>query len=105
MPVVRQAFADWSNLGIPVPFTFVLASGLADVRVTWVEKFNESISGKTLWAHDDGMWIIDANIQLAVRHHSGEVLDTRLSVAIETAMVAARKQSKENYHGEHRHLH
>jgi hypothetical protein len=28
-----------------------------------------------------------------------------LSVAIETAMVAARKQSKENYNGEHRHLH
>src|SRR5215813_3466138 len=27
-----------------------------------------------------------------------------LSVAIETAMVAARKQSKENYNGEHRHL-
>src|SRR6202011_5125895 len=30
-----------------------------------------------------------------------------LSIAIETAMVAARKttESKENYHGEHRHLH
>ena len=76
VPVVRQAFVEWSNLGIPVPFTFVLDSSMADVRVTWVEKFNESISGKTLWAHDDSWWIIDANIQLAVRHHSGEVLDT-----------------------------
>lgn len=76
VPVVRQAFVEWSDLGIPVPFTFVIDSSLADVRVTWVEKFNESISGKTLWAHDDGWWIIDANIQLAVRHHSGEVLDT-----------------------------
>jgi hypothetical protein len=76
VPVVRQAFVEWSNLGIPVPFTFVVDSSLADVRVTWVEKFNESISGKTLWAHDDGWWIIDANIQLAVRHHSGEILDT-----------------------------
>src|SRR5579871_6117587 len=28
-----------------------------------------------------------------------------LSVAIETAMVAARKQSKENYNGEYRHVH
>lgn len=76
VPVVRQAFVEWSNLDIPVPFTFVVDSGMADVRVTWVEKFNESISGKTLWAHDDAWWIIDANIQLAVRHHSGEVLDT-----------------------------
>jgi hypothetical protein len=76
VPVVRQAFVEWSNLDIPVPFTFVVDSSMADVRVTWVEKFNESISGKTLWAHDDAWWIIDANIQLAVRHHTGEVLDT-----------------------------
>lgn len=76
VPVVRRAFADWSDVGIPVPFTFVVDSGVADVHVTWVDRFNESISGKTLWAHDDDWWIIDANIQLAVHHHSGEVLDT-----------------------------
>ena len=76
VPVVRRAFVEWSQVGIPVPFTFVVDSSMADVRVTWVDKFNESISGKTLWAHDEGWWIIDANIQLAVHHHSGEVLDT-----------------------------
>ena len=76
VPVVRRAFVEWSDVGIPVPFTFVLDSNLADVRVTWVDKFTESISGKTLWAHDEDWWIIDANIQLAVHHHSGEVLDT-----------------------------
>jgi hypothetical protein len=76
VPVVRQAFVEWANAGIPILFTFVMDSSIADVRVTWVDKFNESISGKTLWAHDDGWWIIDANIQLAVHHHSGEVLDT-----------------------------
>ena len=76
VPVARQAFVEWANTGIPITFTFVVDSSLADVRVTWVDKFNESISGKTLWAHDDGWWIIDANIQLAVHHHSGDVLDT-----------------------------
>ena len=76
VPVVRRAFVEWSQIGIPVPFTFVVDSGMADVRVTWVDKFNESISGKTLWAHDESWWIVDANIQLAVHHHSGEVLDT-----------------------------
>ena len=75
VPVVRQAFVEWANVGVPVPFTFVADSNMADVRVTWVDKFNESISGKTLWAHDERWWIIDANIQLAVHHHSGEVLD------------------------------
>jgi hypothetical protein len=76
VPVVRQAFVEWANTGIPIMFTFVSDSSMADVRVTWIDKFNESISGKTLWAHDDGWWIIDANIQLAVHHHSGDVLDT-----------------------------
>ena len=76
VPVVRRAFVEWSDVGIPVPFTFVVDSNMADVRVTWVDKFAESISGKTLWAHDEEWWIIDANIQLAVHHHSGEVLDT-----------------------------
>jgi len=76
VPVVRRAFVEWSDVGIPVAFTFVADSSAADVHVTWVDKFNESISGKTLWAHDDEWWIVDANIQLAVHHHSGEVLDS-----------------------------
>lgn len=76
VPVVRRAFVEWADVGIPVPFTFVVDSNVADVRVTWVDRFAESISGKTLWAHDDEWWIIDANIQLAVHHHSGEVLDS-----------------------------
>lgn len=76
VPVVRRAFVEWADVGIPVPFTFVFDSSMADVRVTWVDRFAESISGKTLWAHDDEWWIIDANIQLAVHHHSGEVLDS-----------------------------
>jgi hypothetical protein len=76
VPVVRRAFVEWADVGIPVPFTFVVDSNMADVRVTWVDRFQESISGKTLWAHDESWWIIDANIQLAVHHHSGEVLDT-----------------------------
>lgn len=76
VPIVRRAFAEWSAVGLPVPFTFVVDSASADVRVTWVDQFSEPISGKTLWAHDDGWWIVDADIQLAVRHHTGEVLDS-----------------------------
>lgn len=74
--VVRRAFEEWSEAGVPVPFTFVVDSSQADIRVTWVDRFSETISGKTLWAHDQNWWIIDASIQLAVHHHSGEVLDS-----------------------------
>jgi hypothetical protein len=76
VPVVRRAFEEWSEAGVPVPFAFVLDSSIADIRVTWVDRFSETISGKTLWAHDQDWWIIDASIQLAVHHHSGEVLDS-----------------------------
>jgi hypothetical protein len=73
--IVRQAFTDWAATGIPVQFAFVRDSAAADVHVTWVDRFTDLISGKTLWSHDDDWWIVDANIQLAVHHHSGDRLD------------------------------
>lgn len=82
VPVVRRAFVEWADVGIPVPFTFVLDSSVADVRVTWVDRFAESISGKTLWAHDDDWWIVEANIVLAVHHRGGEPLDSSAVRAI-----------------------
>lgn len=82
VPVVRRAFTRWSDVGIPVSFTFLVDSSRADVHVTWVDRFIEPISGKTIWAHDDQRWIIDAQIQLAVRHQGGEGLDTTAVRAI-----------------------
>jgi hypothetical protein len=73
--IVRQAFSDWAATGIPVQFAHVADSAAADVHVTWVDRFDDRISGKTLWSHDDDWWIVDANIQLAVHHHSGDRLD------------------------------
>ena len=73
--LVQKAFVDWSDTGIPVAFWFVRDSIHADVHVTWVDRFDDLISGKTLWSHDERWWIVEANIQLAVHHHSGERLD------------------------------
>jgi hypothetical protein len=72
---VRDAFAQWEAAGIPVQFTFIADSALADVHVTWLDEFREPISGKTLWARDDDWWIVDADIALAVHHNGGEPLD------------------------------
>jgi hypothetical protein len=80
--IVRRAFMDWSDTGLPLSFTFVVDSAAADVHVTWTDRFSESISGKTLWAHNDSWWIVDANIQLAVHHRDGTALDFDATRAI-----------------------
>jgi predicted Zn-dependent protease len=79
---VRDAFSTWVAAGAPVPFTFVVDSSAADVHVTWVDHFEEQISGKTMWARDDNWWIVDANIAIALHHNHGEPLDASAVRAI-----------------------
>jgi predicted Zn-dependent protease len=79
---VRDAFSTWEAAGAPVPFTFVVDSNSADVHVTWVDHFEEQISGKTMWARDDNWWIVDANIAIALHHNRGEPLDASAVRAI-----------------------
>jgi predicted Zn-dependent protease len=72
---VRAAFMAWSATGIPVHFRFVSDSSRADARVVFIDHFSDPISGKTRWARDDGWWIVDADVTLAVHHDGGETLD------------------------------
>lgn len=80
--LVHDAFLAWQEAGIPLSFTFVVDSASATVHIAWIDRFNEPISGKTLWAHDDHGWIVDANILLAVHHRNGDPLDTAAMRAI-----------------------
>jgi matrixin len=80
--IVRTAFDEWASTGIPLTFVFVRDSAKADVHVTWIDRFDEQISGKTLWAHDDDWWIVEANIVLAIHHRGGEPLDSSAVRAI-----------------------
>lgn len=82
VPMVREAFTDWTRSGIPLAFSFVRDSAMADIRVTWVDRFGEPISGKTLWAYDSRWWIVDAQIQLALHQRSGTALDSASIQAI-----------------------
>jgi hypothetical protein len=79
---VRGAFLTWSATGIPVRFRFVSDSSHADAHVVFVDHFSEPISGKTRWARDDGWWIVDADVTLAVHHDGGETLDSAAVRAI-----------------------
>ena len=72
---VRDAFTDWSSLGIPVRFTFVVDSSDADIKVRWIPRFDEPISGKTLWARDRNWWIVNSSITLALYHNRNQALD------------------------------
>ena len=72
---VRDAFLDWDALHLPVRFAFTPDSAAADVHVTFIDHFDEPISGRTKWSRDDDWWIIGADIILAVHHSSGNALD------------------------------
>ncbi|HEU4643131.1 MAG TPA: matrixin family metalloprotease [Gemmatimonadaceae bacterium] len=79
---VREAFDEWSMLGIPVRFVFVRDSVDAEVHVSWIDHFDTPISGKTLWARDRNWWIVNGNITLALHHNGGEALDDKAIKAI-----------------------
>jgi len=72
---VRNAFLEWGALGLPIHFAFVADSAAADVHVAFVSHFAEPISGRTHWTRDEGWWITDADIVLALHHRSGHALD------------------------------
>jgi hypothetical protein len=72
---VRDAVSDWNALDLPVRFAFENDSARADVHVSFIDQFEEAISGRTKWERDDSWWITDADIVLAVHHRNGPALD------------------------------
>jgi predicted Zn-dependent protease len=80
---IREAFDTWTkSVDIPVRFAFATDSSQADVHVFFVDKFDEPISGKTVWARDENWWIVDADISIAVHYSTGEPLDESAIFAI-----------------------
>ena len=45
------------------------------MHVKWIDRFNEPISGKTVWSRDDSWWIVDGDITIALHHRDGDPLD------------------------------
>src|SRR5215218_4067926 len=50
---VREAVADWDALELPVRLAFASDSVQADVHITFIDQFEEAISGRTKWERDD----------------------------------------------------
>lgn len=80
--LARNAFYTWSNAGIPLRFLFVADSTNAEVKVRWVDRFNDSAAGKTYWARDVNWWIVGADIELALHSPAGEAYDREAVHAI-----------------------
>ena len=72
---VAGAFRSWDAVELPIRFKVVADSAAAEVHVTWIDRFDAPISGRTRWSRDDKWWIVNASILLAVHHQHGEVLD------------------------------
>lgn len=72
---VRDAVVAWDDLALPVRFAFEEDSARADVHVTFIDQFEEAISGRTKWERDNNWWIVNADIVLAVHHRAGPALD------------------------------
>lgn len=74
--LVRDAFTAWADAGVPIFFSFTPDSARAEIHVTWVERFESRMTGRTRWAHDQNGWIVGGNLQLALHQFDGPRLDT-----------------------------
>jgi predicted Zn-dependent protease len=71
---VRRAVLEWNALALPVRLRFGPDSVAADVRVSWIEKFDEPISGRTTCINEGGRHIVKADVTLAMKHSDNRVL-------------------------------
>jgi len=72
---VTEAFDPWTQVGIPVAFSFTEDSARADVLITWVAQYESRTTGRTRWVHDQHGWIVGASIELALAQPDGRALD------------------------------
>ena len=73
--LVRDAFSTWHAAGVPIYFSFTLDSARAEILVTWIDRFDERMTGRTHWAHDRHQWIVGGSIELALHQPDGSRLD------------------------------
>lgn len=71
---VERAFEAWSRIGLPFLFTYVRDSARAEVHVTWVDRFEGRMTGRTMWRHDEHGWITAGAIELALHLPDGRAV-------------------------------
>lgn len=72
--LVRDAFIAWADAGVPIHFTFVTDSARGEILVTWTDRFETEMTGRTRWAHDQHRWIVGGSLLLALHMPDGRAL-------------------------------
>lgn len=72
--LVRDAFTAWSDAGVPIHFTFVRDSARGEILVTWTDRFDAQMTGRTRWSHDRHGWIVGGSILIALHQFDGRAL-------------------------------
>ncbi len=72
--LVRDAFVAWADAGVPIHFTFVTDSARGEILVTWTDRFEAEMTGRTRWAHDQHRWIVGGSLLLALHLPDGRPL-------------------------------
>lgn len=70
--LVRAAFSTWADAGVPIHFSFTPDSARGEIRVTWTDRFEAEVTGRTRWVHDQHRWIVGGSILLAMHHPQGQ---------------------------------
>jgi hypothetical protein len=78
---VRDAFGEWSDVGLPIRFVFVDRARDAEIRVRWTERLDRK-TGNTVWRVDGNGWMQGSDVLLATHLGDGRVIDTRSLRAI-----------------------
>lgn len=79
--LARTAFAEWSEAGFPLRFTFIYDSSTADIKIRWKEKFEPEEGqriGMTERLHTSRFWIASARIDVANHDSTGRLLSTQM---------------------------
>jgi hypothetical protein len=78
---VRDAFGEWSAVGLPLRFVFVDRARDAEIRVRWTDRL-ERKTGNTVWRADRAGWMRGSDVLLATQLGDGRTLDARSLRAI-----------------------
>lgn len=78
---VRDAFGEWTGVGLPLRFVFVDRARDAEIHVRWTDRL-ERKTGNTVWRVDRNGWMRGGDVLLATHLGDGRQLDARSLRAI-----------------------
>ncbi|HET9425240.1 MAG TPA: matrixin family metalloprotease [Gemmatimonadaceae bacterium] len=78
---VRDAFGEWTAIGLPLRFVFVERARDAEIQVRWTDRL-ERKTGNTVWRVDRNGWMRGGEVLLATHLGDGRPLDARSLRAI-----------------------